>query len=119
MRTLLILVLSLAIAGSAAAAPDYACVVKTTAISASFHTCCDGPAITTPPIGSCCVVSTPIQRASGTSTREAIPDQRVVAIPHTRQGIVTNDRHGAWDTSPPLLRVAAVPLYLQQLSLLI
>lgn len=117
MRRLLILVLSLAIAGTALAAPACACVAMTSAITSNGHTCCDEPALTTAPAGLCCVVSTPVRVAS-TESRQPAPDRHAVVMLRAHAG-VSPQHDFAPNASPPVQRSASVPLYLQQLSLLI
>ena len=116
MRRLLILVLTLAITGSALAAPAYACVPTHESITVQRHSCCE-MAIAAP-VGSCCIVTTPFQRLSSTETRIAPPDQ-TAAIPRTAAPLFWFSRDRGSSVSPPILRGSVVPLYLQQLALLI
>jgi len=115
MRRLLVFVLALVIAGSAMVPPAYACV-PTHSIAAKPHPCCP-PAITAVPVGPCCIITAPVQRSS-TETRIAAPDQ-TAAVPRTSDGLFWFNQARASRVSPPALRGSPVPLYLQQLSLLI
>ena len=117
MRRLLILVLSLAIAGTALSAPAYACAAMTSAIASNGHTCCDEPALTTAPAGLCCVVSAPVRIVS-TESRQPAPDRHLVVVLRTHAGGPPQHDH-APHASPPVQRSASVAIYLQQLSLLI
>ena len=116
MRRLLVLVLTLAITGSALAAPAYACVPTHESITAQRHSCCE-TAIASP-VGPCCIVTAPFQRLSSTETRIAAPDQ-TAAIPRSADAVFWCSRDHSGSVSPPILRSSAVPLYLQQFALLI
>lgn len=117
MRRFIILVLALAIARSAMAAPAHGCVAMDDAIAAEPHACCER-AIRAAPIEPCCIVTAPVQRLSSTEIRLAAPDQ-VLVIPRTADGLLGFVRNRTGCPSPPIPRGAPVPLYLQQLSLLI
>ena len=118
MRRLLILGIAIALAMSALAGPAYACVDTMSAMSAQPHSCCDEPAITTAPMGPCCIVTAPVQRLSSTESGHLPPDLRAVVIPFAMHG---GPAFGALarDASPLPLRHLSVPLYLQQVSLLL
>ena len=117
MRRLLIFVLALVIAGSAMAAPAYACVPMHESFTAKPHPCCE-TAIAAAPVGPCCIVTAPIQRLSSTESRITAPDQ-AVTIPRTTDARFWLGRDRGSRVSPPIFRNSSVPLYLQQLSLLI
>ena len=117
MRRLLIFVLALVIAGSAMAAPAYACVPTYEGMSAKPHSCCE-TAIAAAPDGPCCVVTAPVQRLSSTKALIAAPDH-TSAIPRIADVLFRLDRDRGSSVPPPILRSSAIPLYLQQLSLLI
>jgi hypothetical protein len=116
MRRLLVLVFALVFAGSALAAPAAACVPTRDSLRARPHPCCE--VVLTAPVGPCCTVTAPAQRVSNTETRVVAPDQ-TVTIPRTGDGLFAFNRERASTVSPPVLRGSPVPLYLQQLSLLI
>jgi len=116
MRRLLVFVLAVVIAASAVAAPAYACVPTHDSVTATPHSCCE-TAIAPAPVGPCCIVTAPIQRLSGTEIRVAAPDQPA-AIPITPT-LFWIGRDRGRSVSPLILRGSPIPLYLQQLSLLI
>ena len=115
MRRLLVLVFALVFAGSALAAPASACVPTRDGLRAKPHPCCE--VVVTAPVGPCCIVTAPAPRASSTETHVVAPNQ-TVAIPRTGVSLFAN-RDWARTASPPVIRSSPVPLYLQQLSLLI
>jgi hypothetical protein len=116
MRRLLILMLALVIAGSAMAAPGYACVPTHEGITAQRHSCCETAVAA--PVGPCCIVTAPVQRLSSNETRITAPDQ-TASIPRAADARFWFGRDRGSSVSPPILRRSPVPLYLQQLSLLI
>ena len=118
MRRLLSLLLVLTVAATAFAAPAYACVPTKAGISTARHDCCDGPVLTPTPVGTCCVVSAPIQRTGSTESRNIVPNQMVVTLPRAMSGGLRQPDVGR-DIPPPVLLASSVPVYLQQLSLLI
>jgi len=116
MRRLLILVLALAFAGSAVAAPSAACVPRD-GISTTPHPCCE--IALTAPVGPCCIVTAPALRVSSTETC-LTPGDHTAVIPRTGDSLFAVNRERARSTSPPVVRGdSPVPLYLRQLSLLI
>jgi hypothetical protein len=117
MRRLLVFALALVIAGSAVAAPAYACVPTHERMTAKPHSCCD-TAIAAAPVGPCCIVTAPVQRLSNTETRITAPDH-TAAMPVAAGALFRLGRARGSSVSPPILRGSPVPLYLQQLSLLI
>ncbi len=119
MRRLLIVVLSLAMATTALAAPAYACVAAMSAISSDGHTCCDEPALMPAPAGPCCAITAPVQRIANTDSRQLAPDQQMVVLPRAGHGEGFDQRDVGRKAPAPVLRGSTVPLYLQQLALLI
>jgi hypothetical protein len=115
MRRVLILVLALAFAGSAVAAPTTACVPRD-GVRTKPHPCCE--VAVSAPVGPCCIVTAPALRVSSTETRLVAPDQ-TAAIPRAGAGLFAFNRERASNVSPPLRRGSPVPIYLQQLALLI
>lgn len=118
MRRFLIIVLALLVGATALAAPAYACPPMQDTVSMARHDCCDGPVVSPAPVGTCCVISAPIQRASSTESRPVVPDQSVVVLPRVMADGCRQPDVGR-DISRPALVISSVPLYLQQLSLLI
>ena len=121
MRRLLPVFLALLIVTVATTAPSVACV-GTTSSAGVHHDCCEGQAISAPPVSSCCVVSAPIGERSFVESRLLAGSDHAT---HAHATLISAwlqapdnrvDRPGG---SPSLLRVHTTPLYLQQLSLLI
>jgi hypothetical protein len=117
MRRWLVFVLAVVIAGSAMAAPAYACVPTHESVKAKPHSCCE-TAMVVAPVGPCCIVTAQVQRLSSTETRVAAPDQSP-AIARAADALSWSGRDRGSSVPPPTVRPSPVPLYLQQLSLLI
>ena len=120
MRRLLSILLILLLVTAAAATPAVACVSPTPSMGTP-HDCCE-EAISAAPDGFCCVVSAP------TSERSFVESRLLGAKEHATHAYATlhpasfpapTDRVERRGGSPPLLHVRTVPIYLQQLSLLI
>ena len=119
MKRLLAFVLSLAIVAVAVATPAVACVSAPTL--GSQHECCGDRAFTAAPVGSCCFLSQPAGNRAVTESRSLAatdrPADAVVDPQPARFGIADAAARWRGSTSPPGSR--PVPIYIQQLSLLI
>jgi hypothetical protein len=119
MRRFLILILTLVVATTVLAAPLYACVTPALVISPSGHTCCDEAAVIPAPVSPCCVINATVQRVATSESRLSQPDQRAVVIPRIGDNDRPTPRNLRLYLSPPVRPGSPVPIYLQQLSLLI
>jgi hypothetical protein len=115
MNRVLALVLSLAFVSAAAATPAVACVG--TATLGSQHGCCGDRAVAAAPAGICCVLS----QSTLTESRNSAATDRPADLVATHQAAwfqsVDAGLRGRGSTSPP--GPPPVPIYIQQLSLLI
>jgi hypothetical protein len=121
MTRFLTVVLSLTIVAVALATPAVACV--STPTLGSEHGCCGEQAVITPaPVGICCVLSQPTSDRALTGVRNLAAKERLADIGTAHPpvwsavGDATVHRR-ARSTSPP--GPSTVPIYIQQLSLLI
>jgi len=120
MKGVLPLLLSLAIVTASAATPVVECAG--TATLGSQHGCCGEQTIVSAPAGTCCLLSQPIRDRALTESRhlgaKEQPAARDVAAHAMWFAIDTSAaRRRAMSTSPP--GPPAVPIYIQQLALLI
>jgi hypothetical protein len=119
MRRALNLLLSVAVIAAATVMPAFTCLPGTTVGEGSQHSCCE-PSISPAPAGTCCAVSQPVRARAITESRYATPDDCRVAtalVDHV-QRLGSGSPPGQRLVSTASL-VRAVPIYLQQLSLLI
>jgi hypothetical protein len=120
MKGVLPLLLSLAIVGASAATPAVECT--DTATLGNQHGCCGQQTIVSAPAGPCCFLSQPIRDRALTESRHLSATEqhasRDVAAHTTWLAIDTRvARRWVTSTSPP--GAPTVPIYIQQLSLLI
>ena len=119
-RALSTLLLSLVLVAAAATGPAFACVGEGALVGTSQHSCCD-EAFSAAPLATCCVVAQPLRDRALTESRLLLSNHRQVAqaVAPTRAWFTTADavpRRG----SPPIIgSTPALPIYLQQLALLI
>jgi len=122
MRRLLSIVLALLLVTVATATPAIACVATTSSMG-TRHACCEGPqAIVAAPAGSCCVLSAPISERSFVEARFIDGKGHATPVSPTLHSALFQapvDRVDRLGGSLPRLYVRTIPLYLQQLSLLI
>ena len=122
MQRVLALLLSVVFVTAAAVGPMATCRPGTTSLGNSDHECCGDQAISAAPVGACCVVS------QGTRDRTFLEARTTSS--NDRQADIAISNHAAWlelvdhgrqqrHSSPPPAHVRAVPIYLQQLSLLL
>ena len=122
MQRVLALLLSLAFVTAAAASPAAACVSTTMATGGSEHECCGDQPLSTAPGGNCCVISQPVRDRALVEARTIGPTdcQADLAAACQTAWLLASDpgrqRHRA---GPAVTHVYSVPIYLQQLSLLL
>jgi hypothetical protein len=121
MNRVLAVILSLGVVAVLASTPEVACAGSPTL--GGQHGCCGGEAvITSAPVGSCCFLSRPTSDRALTQSRNLTAKERLAEIGSSHPptwyaiGDATAYRR-ARSTSPP--GSSAVPIYIQQLSLLI
>ena len=120
MKRVLAVLLSLTIVGAASATPALACVSNAT-VGDRQHGCCGERTVVSAPAGSCCFLSQPAGERALTESRNFIEKNRLAEVgaasrPAWLIVFDTSARRRAGPTSPPAPRV---PIYIQQLSLLI
>jgi len=121
MKHLLALLLSLAVVAVATATPVVACV-STPALGGQHGCCGEQAVVTSAPVGSCCFLSRPTSDRALTASRNLTAKERLadIGVSHPPTWYAVGDatfHRRARSTSPP--GPAAVPIYIQQLSLLI
>jgi hypothetical protein len=118
MKRVLALLLSLAIVAAVAATPAVACAG--TATLGSQHGCCGTQTVAAAPTGPCCFLSQPSERTVNESRILAAADRAADLLPaHSLAWFDLAERaaRSRGSTLPP--GPPPVPIYIQQLSLLI
>lgn len=123
MRRVLAVLLSVAFVASVAASPVVRCVRDGMSWgNANEHDCCGEQAVSAAPAGTCCVISQPVgQRTFVKGLTVSPEDRHAVVMVADHAGRMQTTDHGRHErhASPPTAHLGAVPIYLQQLSLLI
>jgi len=121
MTRVLAVILSLGVVAVLASTPEVACAGSPTL--GGQHGCCDRQAVvTSAPVGSCCFLSRPTSDRALTESRNLMAKERLadIGVSHPPTWYAVGEataRRRASSTSPP--GSSAVPIYIQQLSLLI
>ena len=121
MHRLLVFLLTLAFGTAAAAAPTVLCASDGMGAGARQHACCQRQAALVAPAGACCLASVPVERAV-IELSVSTPRQHEIASPATS--------HVSWLPAAPVAAIRrsearsapiprGIPIYLEQLSLLI
>ena len=122
MRRFLPLLVSLAVAVSTPAQPVAGCVSGNATVGRAAHDCCSGEArLATSPAQACCAVSQPARDRALTESRYVNTHNRSAAVPlfAIRARTRDSDLAKCGASAPPAPAPSTVPIYLQQLALLI
>ena len=123
MRRVLTLLLSVVFVASAAASPAVRCAPDGMSWgNPNAHDCCGEKVVSAAPAGTCCILSQTTEERTFVESLTVNPTDRHAAlmVADHAGGLQAADRGGhERHASPPIARVHAVPIYLQQLSLLI
>jgi len=123
MRRILATLFTLTFVTAAAAAPRVTCVSDYTVAGYRQHGCCGQQTAVVAPAGPCCVVSQPSQDRALTESRMVGEKHGLIGLPHVspipwfQVSDTVSHPPGRSAGSPHVAR--RVPIYLEQLSLLI